>query len=269
MIHPTAIVGSAAKIHPSVQVGPFCIIEGHVQIGPGCRLMQGVFVTGWTTIGANCEIHPYAVLGHSPQDVKYQGQRSYCRIGDGCIIREYVSIHRGTVPESETVVGEGCFLLGGAHVGHNCSIGNKVTLINNVLLAGHVTVGDYATVGGGTPVHQFVRIGELAMVAGGGRLAQDVPPFALTDAEGRIAGLNRVGLRRNEFGRDEVVALREAYRILYGKSRSFQDSISELRSREMTPATRKLLDFIQAPSRRGISGRARIRGSPEAEHERE
>lgn len=266
LIHPTAIVDPRAKIDPAAHIGPFCVIEGEAEIGPGCRLVHSVYVTGWTTIAENCEIHPYAVIGHSPQDIKYHGERSYCRIAAGCIIREYASIHRGTVPESETIVGEGCFLLAGAHVGHNCRIGKKVTLINNVLLAGHVAVEDFVTVGGATAVHQFVRIGELAMVAGGGRVRQDILPFALTDSEGRIAGLNRVGLRRNEYGREEVAALRNAYRVLHQRGKSFQEAIAELEVCADAPATNKLLGFLKSPSRRGIAGRSRIRGDePEAE----
>lgn len=261
MIHPTAIVDSRAKIDPSAEVGPFCIIEGGVEIGAGCRLLHSVYVTGWTTVGPDCEIHPHVILGHSPQDIKYHGERSYCRIGRGCIIRENASVHRGTIPDSETVVGDGCFLLGGAHVGHNCQVGKKVTLINNVLLAGHVTVEDRVTIGGATAVHQFVRIGELAMVAGGARVTMDVPPFAMTDPQGRVAGLNRIGLRRNEYGGEELTALRDAYRTLYGHAGSFREAVLTLAGHATTPATKKLLHFLESTTRRGIAGRSRGRAS--------
>lgn len=257
-VHPTAIVDPRAVIDPTADVGPFCVIEGEVEIGANTRLLNSVYVTGWTTIGPDCEIHPHTVIGHSPQDIKYHGDRSFCRIGRGCIIRENVTVHRGTIPESLTEIGEGCFLLAGAHVGHNCTVGKKVTLINNVLLAGHVTVGDRATIGGGTPVHQFVRIGELAMVAGGGRVSLDIPPFALTDSFGRVAGLNRIGLRRNEYGRDELTALREAYRTLYGRG-AFADRLRTLAGQARTPATQTLLRFLEAPSKRGLAGRSRSR----------
>ena len=265
MIHPTAIVDPRAKIDSTAQVGPFCVIDGDVEIGAGCRLLHSVYITGWTTIGRDCEIHPHVILGHSPQDIKYHGERSFCRIGKGCIIRENASVHRGTIPDSETVVGDGCFLLGGAHVGHNCQVGNKVTLINNVLLAGHVTVEDRVTIGGATAVHQFVRIGELAMVAGGARVSMDVPPFALIDAQGRVAGLNRIGLRRNEYGREELTALRDAYRTLYGRAGNFREAISTLGGQAATPATKKLLCFVESPTRRGITGRSRGRGSRESD----
>lgn len=268
-IHPTAIIDLRAKIDPTAHIGPFCVIEGEVEIGPGCRLLHSVFVTGWTTIAANCEIHPHVILGHTPQDIKYHGERSYCRIGPGCIIRENASVHRGTIPHSDTVVGEGCFLLGGAHVGHNCQIGNKVTLINNVLLAGHVTVEDRVTIGGATAVHQFVRIGELAMVAGGARVSMDVPPFALTDSQGRVAGLNRIGLRRNEYDREELTALRDAYRTLYSGGANFREAISAIASQSATPATEKLIRFLQSPTRRGIAGRSRGRASRDSDDARE
>lgn len=268
-IHPTAIVDARARIDAGAHIGPYCIVDGDAEIRAGCKLLHSVYVTGWTTIGPDCEIHPHAIIGHAPQDIKYHGERSYCRIGRGCIIRENASIHRGTIPDSETVVGEGCFLLGGAHVGHNCRVGNKVTLINNVLLAGHVTVEDCVTIGGATAVHQFVRIGELAMVAGGARVVMDVPPFALTDPQGRVAGLNRVGLRRNEYGRDELNALRDAYRTLYGGRAEFRDSVRKLAEQATTPATQKLLRFIDSPTRRGIVGRSRGRASRDADETRE
>lgn len=258
-IHPTAIIDPRARIDESAQIGPYCVVEGDVEIGPRCNLMQGVFVTGWTTIGPDCEIHPHAVLGHTPQDIKYHGARSFCRIGRGCIIRENVSIHRGTIPDSETSVGDECFLLAGSHIGHNCVVGNKVTLINNVLLAGHVTIEDKVTIGGAAAIHQFVRIGELTMVAGLARVSMDVPPFALTDTMGRIAGLNRVGLRRNEYPREETAAVREAYRMLFSGRGDFRAAVQAFISQARTPATLKIATFITAESRRGIAGRSRFR----------
>ena len=213
-IHPTAIIHPKAELDSTADVGPYCIIEGHVRVASGCRLHQGVYLTGWTQIGEDCELHPGVVVGHEPQDIKYKGERSYCRVGRGTILREYVTIHRGTIPDSETVVGEDCFLLVGSHVGHNCTVGDGVTLINDVLLAGHVEIGNRATIGGGAGIHQFVRIGELAMFAGNARVIQDIVPFALVGPEGRVAGLNRIGLRRAGISRDEVHDIRMAYRLL-------------------------------------------------------
>ncbi len=258
-IHPTAIIDPAAELDASVEVGPFCVIDAHVRVAADCRLYQGVYLTGWTEIGTGCELHPGVIVGHAPQDLKYQGERSYCRIGRGTVLREYVTVHRGTAPESETVVGENCFLLGGSHVGHNCWVGDNVTMVNNALLAGHVQVGDRVTIGGVAALHQFVRIGELAMVGGLGHVSQDVVPFALTDTSGRIAGINRVGLRRAEFPEAHVQEIREAYRVLFGQRLPLRDAISRLEDMVRTPSGKQLLRFVQAKSTRGIAGRTRAR----------
>jgi len=256
-IHPTAIVSPQTDLDSSVTVGPFCVIEGHVQVGAGCRLYHNVYLTGWTQIGPDCELHPGVIVGHAPQDIKYKGERSYCRIGRGTILREYVSIHRGTVPESTTVVGEDCFLLAGSHVGHNCALGNRVTIINNALLGGHVEVGDGATIGGIAGVHQFVRIGELAMVAGAARAGMDVVPFALTDAVGRIAGLNRVGFRRAGFPPEHIADIRNAFRILFSTRSSLENRIEQLASAVQSPPGHRVLQFAKASSKRGLAGRSR------------
>jgi UDP-N-acetylglucosamine acyltransferase len=256
-IHPTAIIDPKAELDGSVIVGPFCVIDADVKVGAGCRLYQGVYLTGWTEIGPGCELHPGVIVGHAPQDTKYAGERTYCRIGRGSILREHVTVHRGTTPESETLVGEDCFLLAGTHVAHNCVIGNRVTLINNVLMGGHVHIADGVTVGGAGGIHQFVRIGELAMLAATGRFVMDVVPYALTDTRGKIAGLNRVGLRRAEMPREEIAELRNAYRILFGQRRPFRQAVEHLAGNVGTPAGRTLLDFLQADSKRGIAGSSR------------
>lgn len=260
-IHPTAIIHSKAELAADVTVGPFCVIEAEVRVSAGCRLYQGVYLTGRTTIGENCELHPGVIIGHAPQDAKYNGERSYCRIGKNTILREYVTVHRGTMADSETVVGDDCFLLGGAHVGHNARVGNNVTLINNVALGGHVEVEDRVTVGGATGVHQFVRIGELAMITGNARVAKDVPPFALVESAGRIAGLNRLGMRRAAMPADEVREIREAYRLLYGRGGSFREAVQRTCDLVKTPAGQRLARFLQASTDRGVAGRSRSRTS--------
>ncbi len=258
-IHPTAVIDPKAKLDSSVEVGPYCVIEGHVRVAAGCRLYQGVYLTGWTEVGENCELHPGVIVGHEPQDTKYGGERSYCRVGRGTILREYVTIHRGTIPDSETVVGEDCFLLAGAHVAHNCVVGDSVTLINNVLLGGHAEIGDRVTVGGGAAVHQFVRIGELAMIPGNGRVIQDILPFALVDVEGRIAGLNRVGLRRADIPHEHVREIRDAYRVLFAQGLSYPEALVQLSRGPDSPPQKRLLAFLTAESRRGLAGRSRVK----------
>ena len=256
-IHPTAVIDRKAEIDSSVEVGPYCVIEEHVRVAAGCRLYHGVYLTGWTEIGEDCVLHPGVVVGHMPQDIKYTGERTYCRVGKRAILREYVTIHRGTIPESATVVGDDCFLLAGSHLGHNCTVGNGVTLVNHALLGGHVTVGDRATFGGGVGVHQFVRVGELAMVAAGTLVRMDIVPFAMTNRTGNIAGLNTVGLRRAEMPREQVLELRRAYRTLFGRGAAFRESVERLAASAESPPVQRLVRFLQAESKRGISGRAR------------
>ena len=258
-IHPTAIVDRRAELAHDVEVGPFCVIEGEVRIEAGCRLYQNVYVTGWTEIGERCELHPGVIVGHAPQDAKYRGERSYCRIGPGTILREHVTIHRGTTPDSETVVGANGFLLGGSHVAHNCALGERVTLINNVLLGGHVTVGDGTTLGGGAVVQQFVRVGEQVMAPGNARVIQDIIPFALLDVEGRIAGLNRVGLRRAGFTADQVRNIREGYRLLFGSDLPFSRAVVQLAETAIGPPVDRIIHFLQQESCRGTAGRSRRR----------
>lgn len=258
-IHPTAIVDRRAEIDHTVEVGPYCVIDAHVHVAAGCRLMHGVYLTGWTHLEPNCILHPGVVVGHEPQDVKYKGERTYCRVGEGTILREYVTVHRGTDPESTTTIGRNCFLLATSHVGHNSTLGDNVTLINAVLLAGHVQVGDRATIGGDAGIHQYVRIGELSMIAGTARVTMDVPPFTLIDAAGRVAGLNRVGIRRAGYTPAETKAIRDAYRVLYRPGARFRDVVPELvASADRAPApVQRLVQFLSAPSKRGIAGRSR------------
>lgn len=265
-IHPTAQVHRGAELDATVEVGPYCVIDAHVRMGAGCRLYHNVFLTGWTQIGEACTIHPGAIIGHEPQDVKYKGERTYCRIGARCILREYVTIHRGTVPESATVIGDEAFFLAGTHVGHNCAIGNRVTLINGVLLAGHVEVADRVTIGGGAVVHQFVRIGELVMAQGHCGAGMDLPPFTLVDRMGRIAGINRIGLRRAEVPQADRNEIRHLYGLLYRSGLPRAEALARMAAAQ-TPSGRKFLEFVQAPSKRGLAGAARACAGASGEEE--
>ena len=253
-IHPTAIVHPDAVLHDSVEVGPHCIIDAHVRVDAGCRLYQGVYLTGWTHIGQDCVLHPHVIVGHEPQDASYGGERTYCRIGRGTVLREFVTVHRGTDPESETVVGEDCFVLCGSHIAHNCRIGHHVTIINNVLLAGHIHVGDRAVLGGAVGIHQFVRVGELAMIAGTARVVMDVVPFALVDAVGKITGLNRIGMRRADMPRDEIQDIRNAYQLLFSGRLPFSKAVEEACRQLVTPAGKRLVSFLRADTKRGLAG---------------
>lgn len=263
-IHPTAIISPQADLDPTVEVGPYCIVDAHVTVGPNCRLLHHVYLTGWTTIDECCTLHPGVVVGHEPQDLKYKGERSFCRIGARNIFRENVTIHRGTTPESATTVGDDCFLLVGSHVGHNCTLGHRVTMVNNALLAGHVEVGDRVTLGGGACVHQFVRIGRLAMIGGMARVPMDIMPFAMVDARGKVAGINSVGMKRAEIPREDIHEIRRAYRLLFSHAARFREGIDRLRAELATPAGRHLVEFLSAESRRGHAGPSRQRIGPES-----
>ena len=260
-IHPTAIIDPKAELHEDIQIGPYCVIDANVRVSAGCRLYQNVFVTGHTEIGEGCVLHPGVVVGHEPQDTKYGGERSFCRIGRNTVLREHVTVHRGTAPDSSTTIGAECFLLAGSHVGHNCTVGDHVTLINNALLSGHVTLEDDVTVGGGGAFHQFVRIGRLSMIAGHASVGMDVMPFSLTDRDGRIVGLNKVGLKRAETPPEQIDELSEVFRTLLQVGKPFADRVEEVASLVQFPPSEHVVEFLRQPSERGFGGRTRKRYS--------
>ena len=210
-IHPTAIISPQADLAPGVDIGPYVVIDGAVRVGRGTRILAHAVLTGWTEIGEDNEIHMGAVIGHVPQDVSYAGAKSYLRIGHRNIIREHSQIHRGTQAESATVIGNDNYLMQHAHVAHNCRLGNQTIIAGGALLAGYVEVADRAFVSGNCVVHQFVRIGTLALLRGLSRTSRDVPPFCIMDGTHTVRGLNVVGLRRAGFSRERITALRRAF----------------------------------------------------------
>jgi UDP-N-acetylglucosamine acyltransferase len=274
-IHPTAVIDRQAEIDETAEIGPYVIIEGPVRIGAGTKVRAHAFVSGWTQIGEGCDIHPFAVVGHLPQDFHYSGERSYCRIGDRAVIREGATVHRGTQPESSTVVGDECLLMAYSHVGHNCELAKGVKVYNMTGLSGHVEVGEGAILSGCSLIHQFVKIGKLAFVAAAARIGMDVPPFLTAYGESTVIQHNLVGMRRAGYDRAAVQEIRQAFRILYRSGLPFRKAVKELTATVRTPAGEELLAFLQADSRRGFcaagrSSRARLRsestdgGGPEA-----
>jgi len=254
-IHPTAIIDKNAEIDPAADIGPYVTIEGHVKVGAGTKVYPNAYLSGWTEIGANCQIHPGAVVGHLPQDFHFGGERSYCRVGDGTIVREFASIHRGTQPESWTIIGRDCFLLGYCHVGHNCVLGEGVKVYNSTAVAGHVEVGDFAIISGYCLVHQFVRIGGYVMAGGGTRITKDTPPYFMVLGESECIGYNSVGLRRSgKFTPAEILEVKEAYRTLYRSGMTFTKAVEALAEKVQTKTGKAILDFIRSPSKRGIIG---------------
>ncbi len=253
-IHPTALVHPEAILGEDVTVGPFAILDRAVRIGARTRIGPRVTLFPHTEVGADCVIHDHAVLGDLPQDLAFKGGTSAVRLGDGCVVREGVTVHRGTKPDTETVVGDGCFLMANSHVAHNCRLGRQVILANGVLLAGYVEVGDRAFISGNSVVHQFCRIGTLVMMSGLTAASKDVPPFCIIRSGhlNAVAGLNTVGLRRAGLSSDDRQALRRAFHVLYQAGLNISQAVARLRAERNTcEPVRQLCDFIET-SRRGI-----------------
>jgi UDP-N-acetylglucosamine acyltransferase len=261
-IHATAIVDKSADIDPTAEIGAYAIVEHDVHIGAHARLWQHAFVAQGTTLGQGCEVHPFAVVGHAPQDYHFKGEPSYTRVGDETVVREGASIHRGTFPGSTTVVGRGCLIMATGHVGHNCIVGDHVIIANSGLLSGHIEVGDRAFISGNASVHQFVRIGELVMIAGGVRAVRDVPPFMMV-GPGGIVGPNVVGLRRAGMSSEERMDVRRCYRALYRTDLQFSAAVRHVAEIARTNAGRRIVEFLGAPSKRGFVSSAHRRNAPD------
>jgi UDP-N-acetylglucosamine acyltransferase len=248
-IDPTARVESGAAIGPGVTIGPHCVIGPNVVIGEGSQLVAQVHLTGHTSIGPRTVIYPFASLGTPPQSVKYRGGPTRLVVGAQCQIREGVTMNTGTEEGGGvTTVGDRCFLMVGSHVGHDCRVGKDVTFANNAVLGGHVVVGDNVFFGGQAAVHQFVRIGEGAMIGGLSGASEDVVPFGfvLGTPKGNLVGLNIVGLRRRGVSRSDMHRLRQAYRMLfYGKGRFAERTEMVSREFEGDPLVGKIVAFIR------------------------
>lgn len=250
-IHPTAIIDPRANIHLEADIGPYVVIDGSVSIGRGTKVMAHAFLTGNTRIGEDNEIHVGAVIGHVPQDIAYTGAPTFLQIGHRNIIREHSQIHRGTKEGSATIIGDDNFLMHHSHVAHNCQLGNHTVIAGGALLAGYVQVDDRAFVSGNCVVHQFVRIGTLAILRGLSRTSRDVPPFCIMDGTHTVRGLNVIGLRRAGFDRERIRALRQAFSRLFRQKVNLRHEVEELRREPCTVDVEYLLDFIQQ-SKRGV-----------------
>ena len=254
IVHPSSIVHSGAILEPGVVIGPFCTVGEHVKVGVGTRLISHVVIDGHTVLGANNTIYPFTSIGMTPQDLKYQGEPSRTIIGSGNTIRESVTIHRGTQGGGmETVLGDNNLLMAYCHVAHDCRIGSRVIMANSANLAGHITIEDGAIIGGLTGIHQFVRIGRLAMVGGMSGVPKDVPPFVWASGNRAfLYGLNHEGLRRNHVGPESVSILKKAYQILFRSSLSMGEAVSRVRSElSLTKEVEDLIAFIES-SERGV-----------------
>jgi len=254
-IHQTAVIEDGADVHPSAEIGPFCVVESGVTIREGAVLKSHVAIAGKTTIGKETTVFPFASIGHAPQDLKFHGEDSEVIIGDRCVIREHVTINPGTEGGGcLTTVGDDCLIMIGAHVAHDCRVGNQVILVNNATLGGHVVVEDYAIIGGLSAVHQFVRIGAHAMIGGASGVETDIIPFgSATGNRAVLAGLNLTGMKRRNFPREEIHALRNGYKQLFSDEGTFQQRTENLlKAYPQSEVIKQVVDFINGESKRGF-----------------
>lgn len=250
-IHPTALVDAGSDLGEDVRVGPYAIIEGGCVLGNYCEVRAHAVICRGTLMGPQNQIGYGAVIGAEPQDFSYKGAPTRVEIGSGNKIREYVTIHRAAKEDGATSLGNDNFLMGGVHLGHDTQVGNHTILANNTLLAGHVKVEDRVFLGGATIVHQFVRIGALAITRGGTRLGKDVPPFFMATDTNRVSGLNRVGLRRAGLSHETRRAIQAAFDMLYHSGLNVSQALEELRRKFHLPEIAHLIEFI-SQSKRGI-----------------
>lgn len=254
-IDPTARVADGAKLGADVFVGPYCIIGPEVTIGDGSQLVSHVSIQGVTEIGAGAKILPFASLGSPPQSTHYKGEASKLIVGKNCDIREGVTMNTGTAGgRMETRVGDNCMLMTGAHVGHDCIVGNNVIFANCATLGGHVEIGDFTFIGGLAAVIQFGKVGEQTMIGGCAAIRRDIIPFGLTGADGKLDGLNLIGLKRRGFTRTDVHTIREAYQDLFFGSGTFAVRVENVAAAYAdVPAVQKIISFIRAAGKRGVS----------------
>ncbi len=255
MIHSTAIVDPEAELAPNVTIGPYAVINANVTIGSGTTIGAHVVIDENVSIGPDCRIYQFAAIGAPPQDFKFGGETTYVKIGRGSVIREFVTVHRGTAAgDGYTEVGEESFLMAYTHVAHDCKLGNRVVLANNATLAGHITIEDYATVGGLVAVHQYVRIGRHAFVGGKSAVVKDIPPFVIAAGDrARLHGMNSVGLKRAGMSGKTISLLKKTYRIIFRIGLTLNESLERVKAEvEQVPEVIAFTDFIKA-SRRGIT----------------
>jgi UDP-N-acetylglucosamine acyltransferase len=257
-VDPSARIAPTARIHPDARIGAgcsigeFCVIEQDVEIGPGCLLEPYVYVKRWTTLGEGNRISAGTALGTDPLDKEFRGERSYLRIGNRNIIREHYTISRGTKPESVTVLGDDNYIMTSGHIAHDCRIGNATVICSCALVAGYVGIADQAFISGGVVIHQYSKIGRLAMVAGNVRVNSDLPPFFLySDFNVAAKGLNLVGLRRSGFSAAQIASIKKSYQILYRSGLKLKDALARIEQEVATPEALELVEFVRA-SDRGI-----------------
>lgn len=255
-IHPSAIVSPSARLASDIQIGPFSIVEAGVVIGSGCMLDSRVVIKEGTVLKDNNHVFEGAVLGALPQHVHVPSQPGGLLIGSGNTIRENVTIHRALLPDHDTIIGDNCLLMVNSHVAHDCHLGNHVILTNNVMVAGHVRIDDRAYMSGAAGIHQFCRVGTLAMVGGQAHLTQDVPPYVTVDGlSSLVVGLNKIGLRRAGYDQAAIQELKTAYRLIYRSGLRWTEVLEQLRTHFPTGPAAAFYEFLSTTARGIVSER--------------
>ena len=251
MIHPTAVIHPKAKVASTVRVGAYTVIDEGVELGAECVVGPQVHLTGQIQVGERNTFHAGCVIGDSPQDLKYHGEPTRLRIGSDNVFREHVTVHRSNKLAEDTIIGSNNFLMAHSHVGHNAILGDHIILANGALLAGHVTVADRVFISGNCLLHQFVRVGTLALMQGGSAISKDLPPFTIARGDNGICGLNIVGLRRAGIAAAERLELKQLYRFLFREGRNLREAVTAARKVFSSEAACSVLNFIVA-SKRGV-----------------
>ncbi len=250
-ISKLSVVHQDAKIGKNVTISPFCFISADVEIGDNTWIAPNVNIMDGTRIGKNCKIFQGAILGSTPQDLKYKGEKAYLFIGDNTTVREYCTLNIGTTATGKTVIGKNCLIMAYVHVAHDCIVGDNVVLANNVTLAGHIEIGDFARIGGMVAVHQFVKIGQDVFVGGGSLVPRDIPPFVLASRTPlSYTGVNRVGLYRRGFTNEQVDNIRDIYRILFVDNSNVSHALNMIDEKvKNSPEKEKIVNFINDSTR--------------------
>lgn len=258
MIHPTAVIDPGASLGEGVEIGAYAVVGPRVTVGDGCTIGAHAIIESHARIGKGTRVFPFASVGTPPQDLKFQGEETWVEVGDGCTIREYVTVNRGTVPGGGvTRVGNGVLLMAYCHIAHDCHIGDRVIMANAAMLAGHVDIGTGAIIGGLVGIHQFVRIGSYAIVGALSGIPLDIPPYVTAVVaraqKGRgLYGLNLIGLRRNRFSEETIAELKKAYRILFRSGLPKGEALTRAEAETAPlPEVRHLLEFVRT-SKRGV-----------------
>ncbi len=253
MISPLAYVSPDAQVGKDVEIGPFAVIHPNVIIGDGCKIGSNATICEYTQLGKNCPVFPSAVIGAIPQDLKFKGEESWAIIGDNCVLREFVTIHRGTASKGKTVVGNDNLIMAYCHIAHDCILGSNIIMSNVTQLAGEVEIDDFAIIGGGTLVHQFSHIGSHVMIQGGSKVNKDIPPFAIVAREPiAFCGINSVGLNRRGFTPEQIHTIQEVYRLLYNNGMNTTQALAHIEvTMPQTPERDTIVNFVRK-STRGI-----------------